>query len=135
MTVLAVASVLVILVVAAFALQNPQGVTVSFLAWTWQTDVGRLSVIAAALGAAAVLLLVGADDLRLRLRSRQLARQIRRLEVRMAGLEAERDRLASRLDQQGPQEEGPGREDAPASSEAGAAQTTGRLADAEGSGR
>ncbi|NLG70108.1 MAG: DUF1049 domain-containing protein, partial [Firmicutes bacterium] len=106
MTVLAVASVLVILVVAAFALQNPQGVTVSFLAWTWQTDVGRLSVIAAALGAAAVLLLVGADDLRLRLRSRQLARQIRRLEVRLAGREAERDRLASRLDP-GQQDEGP----------------------------
>lgn len=116
---LAVASVLVILVVAAFALQNPQGVAVSFLAWTWQTDVGRLSVVATALGAAAALLLVGGDDLRLRLRVRQMARQLRRLEVRLAGLEAERDRLASRLDGQAPeaasdpaQGAAPGRSDA-----------------------
>lgn len=98
MTVLAVASVLVVLVVAAFALQNPQGVVVSFLAWTWQTDVGRLAIVSAALGALAVLLLVGGDDLRLRLRVRQLARQVHRLEVRLIGVEAERDRLASQLD-------------------------------------
>lgn len=98
MTVLAVASVLVILVVAAFALQNPQGVVVSFLAWSWQTDVGRLAVASAALGAGAVLLLLGGDDLRLRLRVRQLSRQVHRLEVRLVSVEAERDRLASQLD-------------------------------------
>ncbi len=135
MTVLAVASVLVILVVAAFALQNPQGVTVSFLAWTWQTDVGRLSVIAAALGAAAVLLLVGSDDLRLRLRSRQLARQIRRLEVRLAGIEAERDRLASRLGDPGQQDEGPAGDAAAATPEARPQPAADSLADAGGSGR
>ncbi|NLG68721.1 MAG: DUF1049 domain-containing protein, partial [Firmicutes bacterium] len=123
-----------ILVVAAFALQNPQGVTVSFLAWTWQTDVGRLSVIAAALGAAAVLLLVGSDDLRLRLRSRPLARQLRRLEVRLAGFEAERDRLASRLDL-GQQDEGPAGDAAAASPEARPQPAAGSLAAAEGSGR
>ena len=114
MTVLAVASVLVILVVAAFALQNPQGVVVSFLAWSWQTDVGRLAVASAALGAGAVLLLLGGDDLRLRLRVRQLARQLHRLEVRLVSVEAERDRLASQLDGSTPAEQGRPRAAAPA---------------------
>ncbi|MEW6045167.1 MAG: lipopolysaccharide assembly protein LapA domain-containing protein [Bacillota bacterium] len=96
--VLAVAFVLVFLAIAAFALQNPELVSVSFLAWTWQLDVGRLVVIFAVAGATAASLLLGADDVRVRVRARQLSRQIHRLEARLAGVEAERDRLSSQLD-------------------------------------
>ena len=92
-----VAALLVILVVAAFALQNPAPVVLQFLTWSWQWDVGRLVGASVAAGAIIAFLIVGFDDLRLRLRLHQALRRVSRLEGRLASLEGERDRLAERL--------------------------------------
>ncbi|MBE3598180.1 MAG: DUF1049 domain-containing protein [Limnochordaceae bacterium] len=85
---------MIVLVVAAFALQNTVPVTVQLLAWSWQVDAGRLAAAAAAVGGLAVALVLGADDMRLRWQLRRALGRARRLEARLAAVESERDRLA-----------------------------------------
>ena len=98
-TVALVAALLVVLVVAAFALQNQAPVALQFLAWSWQWDVGRLVGASVVAGALTAFLVLGFDDLRLRLRLHQAVRRVARLESRLASLESERDRLVERLQQ------------------------------------
>lgn len=98
MTIAFVGALLLVLIIAAFALQNSAPVNLQFLAWSWQWDVGRVIAAAAVTGALVGLLVVGLDDLRLRLRLRQANRRAARLEGRLASVESERDRLVERLE-------------------------------------
>lgn len=91
MAVLIVAFIVLVLVAAAFALQNTAPVPLQFLSWRWSMDAGRLAVASAAFGALALGILLGGDDLRVRVALHRLQRAYRRLDARMAALDAQRE--------------------------------------------
>ncbi|MDQ3809963.1 MAG: lipopolysaccharide assembly protein LapA domain-containing protein [Chloroflexota bacterium] len=84
------------IVIAIFAVQNTTSVAVSFLVFGPLTvAVAVLVLISAALGALAILLLGIAREVRLRLRQRSLAQQLRQAQARIAELEATRPTTAA----------------------------------------
>jgi uncharacterized integral membrane protein len=77
------------IVIAIFAVQNTTPVAVSFLAWRADSvAVSVLVLISAALGAAAMLFLGLAREVRLHLRHRATAQQLRAAQRRVTELEA-----------------------------------------------
>lgn len=87
------------IVIAIFAVQNTTPVAVSFL--TFRADAVAVSVlvlISAALGAGAMLLLGVAREVRLRIRHRSTANQLKQTQARVAELEAVQSASAPRAD-------------------------------------
>jgi uncharacterized integral membrane protein len=77
------------IVIAIFAVQNTTPVAVSFLTFRVEgVAVSVLVLISAALGAAAILLLGLAREVRLRLRHRGVSQQLKAAQARVAELEA-----------------------------------------------
>ncbi|NLY30441.1 MAG: DUF1049 domain-containing protein [Firmicutes bacterium] len=76
--------------VALFAVQNATQITVTFLAWQWNTSVAVVILGAAAFGAAFGGLLALVREIQLKLKLRGAQGQVRRLETLLEEVEAAR---------------------------------------------
>ncbi|NLY51750.1 MAG: DUF1049 domain-containing protein [Firmicutes bacterium] len=76
--------------VALFAVQNATQITVTFLAWQWNTSVAVVILGAAAFGAAFGGLLALVREIQLKLKLRGAQGQVRRLETLLEEAEAAR---------------------------------------------
>ena len=83
------------IVIAIFAIQNRDPVSMSFLFWgPFNTVSAVLVLIAAALGALVMMLIGMAREARLRWRMRSQGQQLKQAQARVAALEAEQAKAA-----------------------------------------
>ncbi len=87
--------------VALFAVQNASQITVTFLAWQWNTSVAVVILGAAAFGALFGGLMAAVREVQFKLKVRGLQGQINRLEARLEEGETEKGRLEALLTERG----------------------------------
>lgn len=85
------------LVLAAFAAQNAEPVTVRFLGWQARVALVVVIVVTAAAGGLLVALLTALRQVQLALRLRGGQAQVRRMEAELLALREERSRLQARV--------------------------------------
>ncbi|NLJ86179.1 MAG: LapA family protein [Firmicutes bacterium] len=87
--------------VALFAVQNASQITVTFLAWQWNTSVAVIILGAAACGALFGGMLAIVREVQLKLKLRNMQSQVNRLDDRLEEAEIEKERLEALLAEKG----------------------------------